>query len=453
MTLTPDSAYEFSSVRQKAFIEEWFSTFTGRHIDLLSFEEVKQNLRLQDSSYKGLQVIDLDKIVGSVGRYRDFTRSFLPKDDKMGDRWRRVDEIAHNEGYPPIDVFQVGEVYFVRDGNHRVSVAKSHDAKTIEAYVTEYTTSVDIEIDDDPDDLLLKMERTRFFERTQLNKIRPDNGIELTEPGRYRYMREHISFHRYIKEIECSCEIPYEEAVASWYDNVYMPIVERIRRRHILSDFPGRTEADLYTWLIKHRAELEKDMDALGFINDAELIEAVRRERVTNPFSRLMGFFRGHLDLSHLPLKVGRAKLMEKTHLDHSRPHHDIEFTEPGCHQLVLRHIDVHKYLKEVETGAELSYPDAAASWYDNVYMPVIELIRERGVLKHFPKNTEGDLYIWLVCRRENLEEKQQAMGRIPIEKVIWDLENEISSHSFLSMSNFFGQKLNLEEALNGVTA
>ncbi len=179
----------------------------------------------------------------------------------------------------------------------------------------------------------------------------------------------------------------------------------------------------------------------------------MRRERVTNPFSRLMGFFRGHLDLKHLPLMVGRAKMMEKTRLDETRPHNGLEFTEPGCHQLALRHIDVHKYLKEVETGAEMSYPDAAASWFDNVYMPVIELIRERGVLKHFPKNTEGDLYIWLVCRRENLEEQQQAMGRIPIEKVIWDLENEISSHSFLSMSTFFGQKLNLEEALQGVAA
>jgi hypothetical protein len=258
LEFTSESAQEFSSARQKAFIEEWFSAFTGRHADLLSFEEVKQNLRLQDSSYKGLQVIELDKIVGSVGRYRDFTRSFLPKDDKMGDRWRRVDEIAHTEGYPPIEVFQVGEVYFVRDGNHRVSVAKSHDAKTIEAYVTEYATNVPINKDDDPDDMLLKMERTRFFERTQLNKIRPGNGIELTEPGRYRYMREHISFHRYIKETECHCEIPYEEAVASWFDNVYMPIVRLIRQSNILHDFPGRTEADLYTWLIKHRPNWKK---------------------------------------------------------------------------------------------------------------------------------------------------------------------------------------------------
>jgi hypothetical protein len=80
----------------------------------------------------------------------------------------------------------------------------------------------------------------------------------------------------------------------------------------------------------------------------------------------------------------------------------------------------------------------------------VVNLIRERGVLKHFPKNTEGDLYIWLVSRREILENEDRGMGQIPTEKVIWDLENEVSSNSILSLNAVFGQKLDLDEALNG---
>lgn len=448
--LTQESATEFTSARQHAFIEEWLSRFTGRHADLLSFEEVKQNLRLQDASYKGLQEIELDKIVGSVGRYRDFTRSFLPKSDDMEERWRRVDAAVHDMGTPPIDVYKVGDVYFVRDGNHRVSIAKMHNAKTIESYVTEYTTPVPVDKDDDPDDILLKMERTRFLQRTQLGKIRPHNNVELTEPGRYRQIREHISFHKHIKEMECNCEIPYEEAVASWYDNVYLPVVQLIREKNVLKDFPGRTEADLYAWLMKHRAELEKYVDTLGVVNDEDLIESVRRERVTNPFARLMGFFRGQMDLKQLPLKVEREVFLQQTNLDEIRPDNNLEFTEPGCYQLAKKHIDVHKYLKETECNCAIPYSDAAASWYDNVYLPVVQLIRERNLLKHFPKNTEADLYLWLVSRRENMEEENHAMGQIPTEKVIWDLENELSSTSILSLFQFFGQRLDLKSVVNG---
>ena len=136
--LTPQSQQEFTSARQRAFIEEWLSYLTGRPSDLLSFEEVKEKLRLQDASYKGLQEIELDKIVGSTGRYRDFTRTFLPKSDQTASRWRRIKAVADEQGFPPIEVYQVGEVYFVRDGNHRVSVARLNGAKTIEAYVIEY---------------------------------------------------------------------------------------------------------------------------------------------------------------------------------------------------------------------------------------------------------------------------------------------------------------------------
>jgi hypothetical protein len=450
-TLTPQSAQEFSSARQRAFIEEWFSIFTGKETDLLSFEEVKQSLRLQDLAYQGLQDIELDKIVGSVGRYRDFTRTFLPKHDNMEDRWRRVDAVTHDQGFPPIDVYKVGDVYFVRDGNHRVSVGRAHKSKTIEAYVTEYRTPVDVTKDDNLDDILLKLERTKFLERTQIDEIRPEHNIVLTAPGRYRQVREHIAFHKYLKEIETGGEIPYEEAVASWFDNVYMPVIDLIRQQDILNHFPDRTEADLYAWLIKHRAELERDVDTLGIINDEELIETARRTRVTNPFARLMGAFRHRFDLDHLPLKIGRTKFLKQTGLDRLRPDNNIEFTEPGCYQLALKHIEVHKYLREVELATELSWDETVTSWYDHVYMPVVELIRERGVLKHFPRNTEGDIYIWLVSRRESMEAEKHAMGTIPTEKVIWDLENEIPSQPILSLASFFGQgqKLDLADALN----
>ncbi len=199
--LNSQSNIEFTKARRQAFIEEWLNFFTGRPSDLLSFEEVRQNLRLIDSSYKGRQEIELEKIVGSTGRYRDFTRTFLPKSDTTVDRWRRINDVVNEQGYQPIEVYQVGDVYFVRDGNHRVSVARMNKAKTVEAYVIEYKTPVPIDRQDNLNDILLKVEHAEFLEETQLDKIRTGHNMLFTESGRYRLVKRHIAFHKYLKEI------------------------------------------------------------------------------------------------------------------------------------------------------------------------------------------------------------------------------------------------------------
>jgi nuclear transport factor 2 (NTF2) superfamily protein len=441
--LRPESKIEFSQARRRAFIEEWLNFFMGRSNDLLSFEAVKSSLQLQDSSYRGLQEIELDKIVGSTGRYRDFTRTFLPKNDLTQQRWQRVDAVAHSgNGFPPIEVYKVGEVYFVRDGNHRVSVARAHAAKTIEAYVIEYKTSVPIDNQDDLDDILLKMEQAEFFETTRLDQLRPEQDIRFTEPGRYRLVKEHIAFHKYVREVECGCEISYEEAVGSWYDNVYLPLVQLIREREILKDFPGRTEADLYTWLIVHRAALEAEMDAMGQISDEQVIADLEKEGAT-PLGQLLSFFQDRLNVEELSLKAEQAQFLRETNLDQIRPAHTIQFTEPGGYRLVKEHIAFHKYLREIECQCEISYEEAVGSWFDNVYIPLIHLIRERGVQAYFPDCTEADLYLWLVLRRAALEQEMDSLGQIPEEKIIEDLEQETLPPlgPLTRLAEFFGFK------------
>src|SRR6185295_19041441 len=100
---------------------------------------------------------------------------------------------------------------------------RTHGAKTIEAYVIEYKTPVPIGPQDDLDDILLRMERAEFLKETRMDQIRPEQNVFFTEPGRYPLIKEHIAFHKYLKETELNREIPYEEAVGSWYDNVYLP--------------------------------------------------------------------------------------------------------------------------------------------------------------------------------------------------------------------------------------
>lgn len=253
-TAVAQASRHFSQARLQAFWQEVWALLTGKSIDLLRFEEVKQRLRLTDERYLGLQEIPLDKIVGSVGRYRDFTRTFLPRTNAVRSRWQRLDALARGpEGFPPIEVYKVGDVYFVIDGNHRVSVARQLGAKTIEAYVTELRTPVPIDENTTERDLIQKEAYAEFLRRTRLNVLRPEAQITLTEPDRYNQLLEHISVHQYFMGLDQKRDISWEEAVCSWYDNVYMPLVKLIREYEVLQYFPGRTEADLYAWLIKHQ--------------------------------------------------------------------------------------------------------------------------------------------------------------------------------------------------------
>ncbi len=426
MSTIAQTTTEYNAARRKAFVEEMLSHVTGRPSDLLPFEEVRQSLRLQDSTYKGLHEIELDKIVGSVGRYRDFTRTFLPKSDRSEDRWRRVDAVTHDMvGTPPIEVFKIGDVYFVRDGNHRVSVARAHGAKTIEAYVIEYKTPIPIENTDELDDILLRVERAKFIEDTRLDDIRPDNNVEFTEPGRYRFVGRNITFHKYLRETECGREFTDEEAVTSWYDNVYTPIVNLIRERGILEDFPGRTEADLYAWFVLHRAELEDEAKALGSVDDEIVMDDLEKEGISNPLKWLISLFRKDPELADLSLREERAMFLENTQLNEIRPGHDVEFTEPGAYQVAEEHIRGYKHLREKEIDQEISYQDAVAGWYDTVYLPIVYLIEKRNLLKYFPGRTAADLYIWFVSRRAVLEQEKNAIDRVSDEEVIDNLEQE----------------------------
>ena len=250
----------FSQARRRVFVHRILSFFTGQHAaSLLPFKEVRDKLQVRGQHYVGIQTIPLDKIAGSVGRYHEFNRAFLPTQEFIRERWKRVYEAVHSpEGFPPIDVYKIGDVYFVRDGHHRVSVLKELGATTIEATVTELETPVSLSADVDEKDLDLKGEYATFLQETGLATVRPDQEVEFTLPGQYHKLYEHIAVHRHFLGLREQREIPYAEAVARWYGEVYLLMVEVIREEQVLDDFPGRTAADLYLWIIEHRHYLSE---------------------------------------------------------------------------------------------------------------------------------------------------------------------------------------------------
>jgi nucleotide-binding universal stress UspA family protein len=287
---------DFRRARRQGDRERLMARLTGKSADLLSYEEVRQMLKAKTGQSVGLKDIPLEAIVGSVGRYIDFTRSFFPLQSEDEQRWARVQvKLTDLEGLPPIEVYQIGEVYFVRDGNHRVSVARQLGATHIEAYVTEIETRVPLSPDVQPDDLILKAEYTEFLETTKLDEIRPQADLSVTVPGRYPTLLEHIEVHRYYMGLEQQKEIPYGEAVGDWYDVVYRPVVQAIREQKILQEFPGRTETDLYLWLSKHRAALE---EALGWEIEPEAAATDLGERFgPGPQRRMLRLARRLVDI------------------------------------------------------------------------------------------------------------------------------------------------------------
>lgn len=253
---------KFQSVYNKAFWRELLSQLTGRHKDLLNFDEIRSRLHLHEEHYEGVHDVPLEQIVGSVGRYKDFTATFLPRKSGMKERWSRVYALANSlEGPPPIELYKVGDVYFVRDGNHRVSVARQLGAKTIQAHVVEMPTTIPLRPGMSDLELQAAEAYANFLDETGLSRAVPEHdSIELTEPTRYHELMGHIFLHERVMEPLEGHALTTEEATADWYFTMYQPAIELIRKYDVLDLAKGkhdaRTEGDLFLWLMNNLLDL-----------------------------------------------------------------------------------------------------------------------------------------------------------------------------------------------------
>ena len=254
--------HDFQSARQKAAIQEVLSRITGKSTQLLSYDEVADKLKLRARTERGVQHIPVDAIVGSVGRDTDFTRAFLPRRAVDQQRWANVKAaMEEGAGLPPIEVYKVGEVYFVMDGNHRVSIAKQEGFTSIEARVIEVKTNVPLTPDVQPDDLISKAEYAEFLEDTRIMDLRPNVDLSASIPGQYEKLMSQIYLQKFIMVEDQKLNASLQDAVEAWYDNTYIPLAEIIRDRGLLRLFPGRTVTDLYIWISENRTALEKELD------------------------------------------------------------------------------------------------------------------------------------------------------------------------------------------------
>src|SRR5512135_1658292 len=258
--LTQRVRTDFSRARFKAFLNRVRSVLSGSPTTLLSYDEVKSALHIGGPIYRGVKTVRVEQIVGSLNRYHQFDRAFLPVEDRIGSRWQSVDRAFYQEiSLPPVVLYKVGQVYFVVDGHHRVSVAREQGQEFIEADVRECASRVNITPDLKPEDLTILSEKVDFLERTHVDDLRPDSRIRLTVPDGFDRMLQHIAVHRYFMGLDLKRDVSDKEAITHWYDTVYMPIVRVIRESKILKDFPGKTEGDLYLWVLDHQSYLVEE--------------------------------------------------------------------------------------------------------------------------------------------------------------------------------------------------
>lgn len=283
--------------RSRAFWHQVAHSLRGIPNELLPFSAV-QHLHPASERYSGVRPIPIQQIVGSVDRYRDFDHYFLPRAGHTIDRWIGIRQAGlEGKELPPIQVYKVGDLYFVKDGHHRVSVARNAGQKFIDAEIIELSVTVPPDSDDSIKDLIIKGEYADFLEKTKLNAVRPDHyPIVFTVTGRYDVLLNHITTRQYYLGLKFQREVPWEEAVGSWYDRLYKRVVDESREHGVLKRFPGRTEADLYLWIMDHRYYLTQ---RYGTDVGSERAAVDFAERHAPPFptrawQRALAFWRGN---------------------------------------------------------------------------------------------------------------------------------------------------------------
>jgi hypothetical protein len=256
------AAEDFNKARNRELFGRILSLLKNETDNLLSLQEVKALLRPSSETYRGLRVVPIEKIVGSEGRYHDFNRYFLPRHNRLKGRWVRVDTAHHQDVVlPPVTLYEIGGVYFVRDGNHRVSVGKLQGVEFIDAEVISLGSQVSLKPGMTREQLrkaVIDLEREEFFKQTRLNELRPEVRLDFTTTGRYDELIRHVNGHKYFLNLSENEEITFQEALLSWYDTVYKPIVDLIEEERLLKAFPGRTASDLYVWIVRRWDELKK---------------------------------------------------------------------------------------------------------------------------------------------------------------------------------------------------
>jgi hypothetical protein len=252
-----DAQQDFSRARRQRVLARLANRLRGEPSDvnvILPFEEVVAALGRTGERSLGLQTIPLESIVGTVDRSQDFDRSFRPTSGRTRGRWEQLAaEARRGKDFPPISVYRIGELHFVRDGHHRVSVYRALGRTHIDAYVTEVSTRLGADTRIRLTDLPLKGHTRLFDERVPLPPpLRAQ--IELTDAWDYGLLAEGVEAWGF-RAMQNRGELMTREEVAeAWFRDDYLPVVRMLLDCDLIGE--GETDAEAYMRVVTERYRL-----------------------------------------------------------------------------------------------------------------------------------------------------------------------------------------------------
>lgn len=309
--MLPEAESDFAKARNKALFNEIQHLLTPEEAAMISLKAVRKVIKTQSETYIGMKVIPINKIVGSEGRYRDFDNQFFPKRSIIKERWEHVDEaVIKDIVLPPIKVYELGGLYFVRDGNHRVSVAKSKGVEFIDAEVVSLQTEIKLSPARTLNGMMkqiISYEKRNFYFETNFGDITDYWVLDFSTAGQYDVIYNHILTHKYFINQNQTEEIPMEDAILSWFNNVYLPVVTTIQKYKIMKYFRKNTVSDLYVWIITFYDELKKKFgDGLPL---DQIVNDIKREKKFSLLSRVRNFIKKYIlkkEISNFSHKIDR---------------------------------------------------------------------------------------------------------------------------------------------------
>jgi len=268
-----DAQYDFSRARRQRALSR-LSARLRRAEDLnhiLPFEEVVRALGRTGERRLGRLLISLDSIVGTVDRSREFDRSFRPTSPRVRERWQGIN-LAQRKGQamPPIDVYRIGDLHFVKDGHHRVSVARALGYRDIDAYVTEVLTELGADREIRLRDLPLKSHQRLFYERVPLPPEQREQ-IHLSDEWRYAALAEAVEAWGFRVSQARREWMSRDEVAEEWFRDEYKPVVEMLREAQLIAKGVTDTEAYMTVAALRYLILRTHEWD------DA-VIDAIRRD-------------------------------------------------------------------------------------------------------------------------------------------------------------------------------
>ena len=287
-----DAQFDFSRARRRRALARLSARLRREPDDvnhILPFEEVARALGRTGERRLGQELIQLDSIVGTVDRSREFDRDFRPTSPRVRERWQGIN-LAQRKGeaMPPIDVYRIGELHFVKDGHHRVSVARALGHKDINAYVTEVQTQLGADREIRMKDLPLKSHQRLFYERVPLTPEERER-IHLSDEWRYAALAEAVEAWGFRASQARGEDLSRQEVAESWFRDEYVPVIEMLNEAHLVPKGVSDTEAYMkvahlrylilrtHEWTDEVIDAIRRDLEHPG-LEDDTMVRKLRRE-------------------------------------------------------------------------------------------------------------------------------------------------------------------------------